>query len=179
MTSFGNQTSIIRDIGAGRLNQLTTISYNAVGDPISITDPKGNITTSTYDAARRLTATIAPNGLLPAYSYDPDGHVLQSQQSASGTVLRSTGATYTLTGKPATATDANNNTTSFSYDLLDRLSSVKDAMGRTTSYGYDALSRQVSISNLAIQGSPLLQQAYTPDGLIASPTDANNHATSP
>jgi len=69
---------------------------------------------------------------------------------------------YTLTGKPATATDANNNPnnptpTIFSYDLLDRVSSVKDPMGRTTSYGYDALSRQISISNLAIQGSPLLQ----------------------
>src|SRR2546429_6103838 len=115
---------------------------------------------------------------MTAYSYDPDGHVLQSQQSASGTVLRSTAATYTLTGKPATATDANNNTTSFSYDLLDRLASVKDAMGRTTSYGYDALSRQSSISNLAIQNTPLLQQAYTPDGLLASLTDANNHATS-
>src|SRR5438128_10940531 len=32
--SFGNQTSIIRDIGPGRLNQLTTISFSAVGDPI-------------------------------------------------------------------------------------------------------------------------------------------------
>ncbi len=175
---FGNQTSIIRDIGPGRLNQLTTIGYSAVGDPISITDPRANITTTTYDAARRLTATTAPNGLVTAYNYDPDGHVLQSQQSASGTVLRSTGATYTLTGKPATATDANSNTTSFSYDLLDRVSNVTDAMGRTTSYGYDALSRQSSISNLAIQSAPLLQQSYTPDGLLASLTDANNHATS-
>jgi RHS repeat-associated protein len=176
--SFGNQTSITRDIGAGRLNQLTTIGYNAVGDPISITDPRANPTTSIYDAARRLTATTAPNRLMTAYSYDPDGRVTQAQQSASGTVLRSTGATYTLTGKPATATDANNNTTSFTYDLLDRVSSVKDAMGRTTSYGYDALSRQIAISNFAVQGSPLLQQAYTPDGLLASLTDANNHATS-
>jgi YD repeat-containing protein len=100
--SLGNQTSIIRDIGPGRLNQLTTISYNAVGDPISITDPRANITTSTYDAARRLTTTTAPNGLVTAYNYDPDGHVVQAQQSASGTVLRSTGATYTLTGKLAT-----------------------------------------------------------------------------
>jgi YD repeat-containing protein len=73
--SFGNQTSIIRDIGPGRLNQLTTIGYSAVGDPISITDPRANITTNTYDAARRLTATTAPNGLMTAYSYDPDGHV--------------------------------------------------------------------------------------------------------
>jgi len=176
--SFGNQTSIIRDIGPGRLNQLTAIGYNAVGDPISITDPRANTTTSTYDAARRRTATTAPNGLMTAYNYDPDGHVIQTQQSINGTVLRSTGATYSLTGKPATATDANNNTTSFSYDLLDRLSSVTDAMGRTTSYGYDALSRQIAISNLAIQSAPLLQQAYTPDGLLASLTDANNHATS-
>jgi YD repeat-containing protein len=79
--SFGNQTSIIRDIGPGRLNQLTTIGYNAVGDPVSITDPRANVTTSTYDAARRLTA---PNGLMTAYSYDPDGHVIQAQQSVSG-----------------------------------------------------------------------------------------------
>ncbi|MGB9118157.1 hypothetical protein [Bradyrhizobium sp.] len=83
-----------------------------------------------------------------------------------------------LAGKPATATDANNNTTNFSYDALDRVASVKDAMGRTTSYGYDALSRQISISNLAIQSSPLLQQAYSQDGLLVSLTDANNHATS-
>src|SRR5882672_5401006 len=64
-----------------------------------------------------------------------------------------------------------------SYDLLDRVSSVTDAMGRTTSYGYDALSRQKSISNLAIQGSPLLQKGYTPDGLLATLTDANNRTT--
>lgn len=51
-------------------------------------------------------------------------------------------------------------------------------MGRTTSYGYDALSRQISISNLAIQGSPLLQKSYTLDGLLAGITDANNHTTS-
>jgi YD repeat-containing protein len=58
--------------------------------------------------------------------------------------------------------------------LRSRLSSV----GRTTSYGYDALSRQIAISNLAVQSAPLLQQAYTPDGPLASLTDANNHTTS-
>jgi len=72
--SFGNQTSIIRDIGPGRLNQLTTISYSAVGDPISITDPRANTTTSTYDAARRLTATTAPNGLMTGGRLHPRFH---------------------------------------------------------------------------------------------------------
>src|SRR6266403_5357281 len=58
-----------------------------------------------------------------------------------------------------------------------RRTSVKDAMSRVTSYGYDALSRQISISNPAIQSSPLLQKSYTLDGLVASLTDANSHTT--
>jgi YD repeat-containing protein len=41
----------------------------------------------------------------------------------------------------------------------------------------DALSRRTQVLNTAIQSTPLLQQAYTPDGLLASLTDANNHAT--
>lgn len=32
-----------------------------------------------------------------------------------------------------------------------------------------------SVSNPAIQAGPLLQQSYTPDGLIASLTDANGN----
>jgi RHS repeat-associated protein len=40
----------------------------------------------------------------------------------------------------------------------------------------DALGRQISVSNPGVQGSPLLQQAYTADGLLASLTDANSFA---
>jgi RHS repeat-associated protein len=171
---LGNQTSIVRD--AGGLNQLTAIGYSATGDPVSITDPRGNITTSRYDAARRVATTTDPNALITAFSYDANGSVILTGQSSNGAVLRSTATTYTLTGKVATATDANGNTTSFAYDALDRTSSVTDAMARTTSYAYDALGRQISVSNPGVQGSPLLQQAYTADGLLASLTDANSFA---
>jgi RHS repeat-associated protein len=103
--------------------------------------------------------------------------VVQTQQSMVGAFLRSSSATYTLTSKPATVTDANGNTASFSYDVLDRILSTKDAMGRLTNYGYDALGRQVSIANTSVQAAPLLQKSYTPDGLLVNLTDANNHAT--
>ncbi len=172
----GNRTSIVRD--AGRLNRLTAIGYSAQGDPVSITDPAGKVTTGSYDAARRIKTTTAPNALVTTLSYDADGRVIQTRQSSGGIVLRSTATTYTLTGKPATVTDANGNATKFSSDALDRLSLVTDAMTRTTSYGYDALSRQVSITNSAVQASPLLRKTYTPDGLLASLTDANNRTTS-
>jgi RHS repeat-associated protein len=93
-------------------------------------------------------------------------------------VLRTRSATYTLTGKPATATDANGNVTRFAYDLLDRPTSLTDAKGRLTSYGYDALSRRTQVLNTAIQANPLLQQGYTANGALASLTDANNNSTS-
>jgi RHS repeat-associated protein len=176
--SAGNPRSIVRDAGTGRLNQLTSFAYSAAGDVISITDPRGNITTNSYDAARRLVATTAPNQLTTTYGYDGNGKVVQTQQSANGAVLRSTSATYTLTSKTASATDANGNVTVYAYGVLDRLSRVTDPAQRVTSLVYDALSRQTQVLNTAIQATPLLQQGYTPDGKLASLTDANNHATS-
>lgn len=175
--AVGNTISIIRDAGGGHLNQQTSFIFSAVGDVISLTDPRGNVSTRAYDPARRLTSTTAPNRLVTAYSYDANGQVLQTQQSSNGALLRGGSGTYTLTGKMATATDANGNTTRYSYDTLDRLSRVTDPMQRVTKFSYDSLSRQTQILNAAIQAAPLLQQSYTPDGRLASLTDANNHAT--
>jgi len=56
-------------------------------------------------------------------------------------VLRTTSATYTLTGKLATSTDANGNTTRYAYDTVDRVGQVTDAAGRATAFTYDPLSR--------------------------------------
>jgi YD repeat-containing protein len=116
-------------------------------------EPAGTTTlpgssTSSYDADRRLTAVVSPltgsaqGPLTTVFSYDPDGRLLQTQQSAGGTVLRTTASAYTPTGKVSTTTDANGNVTSYAYDPVDRLSSLADAMGRVTSYAYDALSRR-------------------------------------
>ncbi len=166
--SFGNRTSTIADAGSGHLNQTTSYAYNSTGDVTSVTDPRGNVATSTYDADRRLATTTTPpvaaalGGVVTTNSYDPDGRVLQVQQSAGGSVLRTTSATYTLTGKPATATDPNANVTRYAYDLLDRLTSTTDAAGRVTTNVYDALSRRLSVSNPAISSTPLAQQSFTP-----------------
>jgi RHS repeat-associated protein len=73
--------------------------------------------------------------------------------------------------------DANGNVTTNSYDVDDRLASVTDPLLRLTVYRYDAMSRRISLSNPAIQAAPLLQQTYTPDGLVGSLTDANSHVT--
>ncbi|MBW0005451.1 MAG: hypothetical protein JO216_18410 [Hyphomicrobiales bacterium] len=178
---FGNPSLITRDPGAGHLNQVTRTAYSSFGDPISVTDPNGHDTTSSYDADRRLIATVspataaAPAGVTTSFSYDPDGRLLQAQQSANGKVLSSAKTSYTLSGKPASTTDANGNVTRYAYDAADRLVRLTDPLGRVTSFAYDALGRRTQVLNLAIQSAPLIQQGYTPDGLPASLTVAQSN----
>ena len=176
--SFGNLTSSTRDYGTGRLNQITKFSYNNLGDAISLTDPNGNVTTSTFDAGRRLTSVTDPKALVTAFTYDADSNLLLTQQSASGTVLRTTSATYTPVGQVATSTDANGKTTRYTYDADVRLASVTDPVGNVTSFTYDANSRRQNVYNTAIQAGPLVQLAYTANGLSASVTDAKSHVVS-
>jgi len=181
--SYGNQKTITRDAGTGHLNQLTQLGYTALGDVNSVTDPNDNVTTSLYDADRRVTSTTYPlvppatDPLVTSYTYDPDSHLIQTQQSQGSTVLTTTSSTYTLTGKVLMATDARGNVSHFYYDADDRLSSTADRVGKVTSYVYDAMSRQTQVLNTAIQATPLLEKAYQPDGPIASLTDANSNTT--
>jgi RHS repeat-associated protein len=67
--------------------------------------------------------------------------------------------------------------TRYAYDLDDRLTSTTDPVGRVTTLGYDALGRPAQVSNAAIQSAPLVQRAYTADGLTASLTIARNNTT--
>jgi YD repeat-containing protein len=184
--SFGNNISVRRDAGGGNnFNQRTAMAYNAVGDLTAITDPNGKVTTSTYDAVRRLTKTTTPPtaaafaGVVTALSYDADGRVLQARQSANGAVLRTVS---TSLHPDRQARDRNRcqgqRGALWGYDALDRLASVTDPMWRVTRYGYDALSRRTTVSNPVIQAAPLLQQSYTANGQLASLTGANGNATS-
>ncbi|WP_170303831.1 RHS repeat-associated core domain-containing protein [Reyranella soli] len=181
---YANRILSIADAGTGRLNLTTTWAYNARGDVVSVTDPRGKTATSTYDDARRLITTTspgtsaAPAGVVTTNTYDPDGRLLQVQQAAGGSVLRTTSSTYTPTGKAATTTDARGNVTRYTYDPLERLASVTDAEGRIAQFTYDALSRPYRTYNTAIQAGPLVQRTYTADGLLASLADANSNTTS-
>lgn len=154
--SYGNLVSVVRDAGPGRLNVTTTSTFDARGDPLTVTDPRSNVTTNTWDAGRRLASTTTPatpglpTGLVTAYTYDPAGKVLQTQQSANGSVLRTTSATYTASGKPATTTDPNGNVTRFAYDVLDRRTRITDPICRIATWAHDALSGLVPASNPAI-----------------------------
>lgn len=82
--------------------------------------------------------------------------MIQAQQSTGGVTLRTTSATYTGTGKPATASDVNGNVTRYAYDALDRLATLADPEGRITTTSYDPRDGRSRVFNTAIQAGALL-----------------------
>ena len=92
----------------------------------------------------------------------------QTQQSANGSVLRTTSATWTASGKPATTTDANGNVTRLAYDLLDRLSTTSWPGGSYETLGYDANGNVTSRGTRA--GQPIAYAYGGLNRLVATPS---------
>lgn len=97
----------------------------AVAGPDRITDPLGRISEKTYDGSfQKVLSTRAPSGLEQSYSYNNDRNITQTVQTPSTGFSESaltTSYTYNCTyavncNKPASATDARNNTTEYTYD---------------------------------------------------------------
>jgi RHS repeat-associated protein len=154
----------------------TQYLYNAVGDITSLTDPNLNITTSAYDHQRRLTQITGPTAThaQTVNTYDVNGQLVTVQRATGLGTFETSTATYSPTGKRLTATDPNNNTTTWTYDALDRVATVKDSepVPRVTTYAYDADDRTLSVTNAAIQAAPLTSNIYSANGKRISLTDA-------
>ena len=99
--------------------QTTTYNtYNAHGQPLTITDPNGIVTTLTYDARQRLTSRTTA-GERTSFSYYPTG-LLQ---------------TVTL---PDTSYVA------YTYDAGHRLTQITDGAGNKVVYTLDAMGNRIA-----------------------------------
>lgn len=152
-------------------NQTTTYNtYNAYGQPLTITDPNGILTTLTYDARQRLTSRQTagetttfdywPTGLLKkvalpdasyvSYTYD-DAHRLTQIADALGNKI-----TYTLDAmgnhtaeNSVDPANALHRTHTRVFNTLSQLWKDVNAAGTaavTTSFGYDAQGNQTSVA---------------------------------
>ena len=99
-------------------NQTRTVTKNARGDVVSVTDAAGHMMT---------------------YTYDPLGKLLTTTDALGNVVS----ATYDTRGRKISSSDPDMGTWSYSYDTLDELVSQTDAKGQTTTFVYDKLGRQV------------------------------------
>ncbi|MBA3810417.1 MAG: RHS repeat-associated core domain-containing protein [Caulobacteraceae bacterium] len=170
------------------LNLTTVFAPDPVGNVAIVTDPRGNATTTQYDAMRRKAGEQNRDGgagalplMAKAFVYDPNGRLIEEDRATSFdagggvTGWQAWLTAYTPTGKVAITTDPLGNETRTLYDALDRPSQVTDASGRVTGKTYDLAGQE--LTEVRGIGTPLQQNTATyswwPDGQKRAVIDAN------
>ncbi len=129
---------------------------------VKSTDEDGNSWFRTTDALGRLTGVVEPNGASTAYSYNPQGDLLNiTQPGIAGETARSTRtfrydslSRLVAASNPETSSSANPASltcvpggpwsTCYTYDLNGNLLTKTDNRNITISYSYDGLNRLVA-----------------------------------
>jgi RHS repeat-associated protein len=103
------------------LGHITTFNtYNVYGQPLTLTDPNGVMTTLTYDARQRLTS-----------------------RSTAG---ETTGIAYYPTGLAKTVTLPDGSVLQYTYDGAHRLTQIADGLGNHVVYTLDAMGNHLADS---------------------------------
>src|SRR5260370_29185429 len=121
---FGGVTSAT---DAANTNTVTT-TYDANFNPKQVTDLLNGsgtqVSSSTYDALGDLLTSTDANGKTTEYSYDPQGNLAQVTDALNDI----TNFSYDAMGRLTTQIDPLRNTTKFAYDALGRLKTRTDAL---------------------------------------------------
>jgi RHS repeat-associated protein len=119
------------------LGRITTYTYDAAGNQITVEDPMGRVTTYVYDAMRRVIETIDPLGRITTTLYDANGDVTETIDPLG----RITTTLYDVDGEVTETIDALGRITTTLYDADGEVTESIDPMGRITTSVYDLMGR--------------------------------------
>ncbi len=197
--STGYQCGQLQTI-TNAVGHITTFNtYNAHGQPLTLTDPNGTVTTLTYDARLRLTSrqvgtettsfAYYPTGLLRKvtlpdsstiqYTYDP-AHRLTNITDSAGNYI-----TYTLDAMGnRTAENAYDPTNTLhrthtrvysSLNLLYQDINAADTAAVTTTYGYDSNGNQTATDAPLARNTTKFYDALNRLSQVTDPASGNTY----
>ncbi|MCF8029330.1 MAG: PQQ-binding-like beta-propeller repeat protein [Desulfohalobiaceae bacterium] len=130
----------------------TQYEYDASGNLVSKTDPKGRITEKSYDPLGRVSQKTDPAGGVTEYEYNARGNLIR-------------------------LTDPKGQTTRFEYDLKDQLVKKIRPMGESTTYSYDEAGNLVE--KIDPEGQRTVYEYNTAGELTGVKHYASSGATTP
>ena len=168
---------------------LVSFAYNAAGKVREVTDPFGQKTTYTYDAANERLLSVTdengtvsytyetsgakanaiksitfPDGTQTLYEYDDQGRVTQESRNDGAEVVS---YAYDSAGK-VTVTDAAGNTAQLFQNTGGQVSRTVDALGRTTAFRYDDTG---NLTRITAPNDSISTFNYDSRGNLISSTD--------
>ena len=176
-------------------HHTTKYSYDSRGRQHVVTYPDATTTVQDYDSANNLIGVTDQALAKIQYTYDNANQLLSAvQANHPDPAHNSTTYTYDNLGDLTTVTDANGHSTRKTFDLLGELTSEtfpaggsseirsfdatgnlltrQDFNGKTSTYSYDQLNQLIGIAPDPSLGQTAVNFTYTPNGQIASMTDA-------
>ena len=193
--------NINRDISSvtDRMGATTTLTYNAFGQLLTVTDSltPATVTSYTYDSLTHYLTQVRRDGsVIKSYTYDSMGRVLTVTDAAGVTVTLeynnlnditkaswADGRFIAITYAPApqgyphlitSVTDRGGRTTSYTYDSLKRLTQMTNAEGAATTYGYD---KDGLVRSLTSPNGGVTKFYYSNDGRLKTRVEPDGSRT--
>ncbi len=143
---------------------VTSYTYDAISNQLTMTEPDGNTTSYSYDALNRQIKMVNAAGDTTLATYDPVGNVHSTttpnsnvtvntydqlnrlvQQVDSQALVETTA--YDPVGNVTSRLDGNGNGPSYAYDADNRAITMTDALGKSTQYAYDPVGNQLTVTD--------------------------------
>jgi len=171
--------SVINDFGTSpKLNLTSSFEYDAVGNIVTVTDPRDNVFRRKYDSERRIieTSMSEPFEFITQHEYNLNGKMTSRRTQSPGfPVWQQTSFAYNHDGKVTEEVDPLGQVTKYGYDALRRLATITDAEGRTTVLSYDERSKLAKVLDWSSNVSQVRE--YSDNGKIIEVTDGNGNVT--
>jgi len=156
----------------------TLFKYDALNNPVKVTDALDNSNRFEYDELNRLVESVDPLNRVTQFDYDALNRLVSSVDALQGESKQS----FDADGNPVSLTDPNSNTTQFEFDLNGNLVQETLATEDKVKYTYDARDLLKTVTNGRQQQRVFeydvlgrLKSWTDPDGSVAYTYDNNGN----
>lgn len=149
------------------LNQVTTLTYDALDRLVQSKDPLGGVTKFEYDLSDRITKVTAPASRVTTFVYDGFGQLWAQNSPDTG----STTFEYNAAGQQTKMTRAGGGVTTYAYDGLGRITGIT-AGGQTQGFAYDTCTNGKGRLCTVTDPTGSVSYTYSPQGQLTKQVSA-------